>query len=248
MTESGDEPAANAGQPNRKGRICGRIWALEAAYDGYRLLWHVRGSEMEKLISYFKQKKVNILFAAILAVYFILTIIMFSLVPSGYPSTLFKNLVIVTAVILGIFAYSHAIYTLKKKAIIFVLLVVGVAIIGEIIFGVKASGGSYFYTSFLPGPRIAGVPLFIPVIMHMTHMYLAYCVINYIYSGDRKNLRWPIIAILAVAYGFCELAIDAGREVIYGAKGFLEVWLYNSPSTTYFGVAMRTPIKWFLWE
>ncbi len=197
--------------------------------------------------SRFKQNKVNILFTVILAVYFILTIIKFSLVPSGYPSTLFKNLVISTAVILGIFAYSHAIYTLKKKAIVFISLVVGVAILGEIFAGVHARGGSYYYTSFLPGPRIAGVPLFIPVIMHMTHMYLAYCVINYIYSGDRKNLRWPIIAILAVAYGSCELAIDAGREVIYGAKGFLEVWLYNRPYTTYFGVAMRTPIKWFLW-
>lgn len=203
--------------------------------------------EMEKLISYFKEKKVRILFTAILAVYFIITIIKFCLVPSGYPSTLFKNLVVLTALILGIFAYAHAIYTLRKKAIVFILLVVGVAILGEIFAGVQALGGSYYYTSFLPGPRIAGVPLFIPVIMHMTHMYLAYCVINYIFSGDRKNLWWPTIAILSVAYGSCTLAIDAGREVIYGAKGFLGVWFYNSPYTTYFGVALRTPIKWFLW-
>jgi hypothetical protein len=37
MTRSGDEPAANAGQPCPKGGNRGRIAALEAAYEGYRL-------------------------------------------------------------------------------------------------------------------------------------------------------------------------------------------------------------------
>ena len=37
MTGLGSELAANAGQPRRKGQISGRISALEAAYEGYRL-------------------------------------------------------------------------------------------------------------------------------------------------------------------------------------------------------------------
>ena len=191
-------------------------------------------------------KKISNLFIAILALCLLLTIVKFFLVPYGL-SPLFQNLVIATNIIIGIFVYSHAIYSLKTKAIVFILIVVGAGIVGEITIGVHAQVGSYYYTPFLPGPRIAGVPLFIPVIMHMIQMYLAYCVINYIFSGNRKNLWWPIIAILSVAYGSFTLATDAGREVIYGAKGFLEVWLYNSPYTSYFGVSIRTPIIWFFW-
>jgi len=37
MTGLGSELAANAGQPRRKGQISGRISALEAAYEGYRV-------------------------------------------------------------------------------------------------------------------------------------------------------------------------------------------------------------------
>jgi hypothetical protein len=37
MTRSGDELAANSSQPCPKGENRGRMAALEAAYDGYRL-------------------------------------------------------------------------------------------------------------------------------------------------------------------------------------------------------------------
>jgi hypothetical protein len=37
MTRSGDELAANTGQPRRKGQNRSRMLVLEAAYEGYRL-------------------------------------------------------------------------------------------------------------------------------------------------------------------------------------------------------------------
>jgi hypothetical protein len=190
-------------------------------------------------------KKANILFIVILALYFLVTLIKFFMVPYGL-SPLFQNLVIATCIIMAIFAYSHAIYTMKTKAIIFILLIVGVAILGEIFTGIQAQHGSYYYTSFLLGPRIAGFPLFIAVIMHMTHFYIVYCVINYIFSRDRRNLWWPIIAILAVAYGSCALALDSAREAIYGGAHSLGVWVYPQGGIL-FGVSIRTLIYWFVW-
>jgi hypothetical protein len=38
MTRSGNELAANTGQPRRKGQNRGRMLALEAVNDGYRII------------------------------------------------------------------------------------------------------------------------------------------------------------------------------------------------------------------
>ena len=183
------------------------------------------------MLSGVKMKKVNILFAVILALYFLAILAQFFVVPRG-ASPLFKNLMLSALGLFVLFAYVHAIYTLKKKAIIFIILAFLIMWFGE---WMTTRIISDYYTLFLPGPRLFGkIPLVIPIAW-FARLYIAYSVINYIFGRERRNLPLLVILILSCCYGLSTMAMDMGREIIYSIH--LHIWTWPEAGA-YFGTPL----------